>query len=177
MTETEPIHYKDGEIVITEDAPDYVHEWLESLGDDAGNVLNFLITLEIDDKDALEYDIIDGRELAESHRDQMEQAVKDGDIESAQHHQTLANLYQTHYNEYLAKDEPRDTAGRRGSLRQRVKKVINEIDDREDTFGAPIPLIEKNLTDIDGEEVKETIQALKERGEVYEPRSDQLKVT
>lgn len=166
------MYIEDGEIIITDEAPDYVLEWIDHLGDNAETMLNYLLTLEIDDKDPLEYDVVDAKELAEDHKEQMEVAVADGDIEAAQHHQTLAEQYDQYYESYFNNLESH------GSLdTQKVKETIAEIEEREETNGAPISLIRKNLTEIDDENITEIIDSLKQRGEVYEPRTDQLRVT
>jgi hypothetical protein len=88
------VEYDDGEVIITEDAPDRVWELIENESEYTRAMLNFHIACE-----AIGYDTFERvpephewRDLRDKHMGQMKEAVRDGDIETAQEELKYAEL-------------------------------------------------------------------------------------
>lgn len=89
------VEYDDGEIIITEEAPDHVFEFFEKNGDYARALVNFRVTCIAAGYDGQEDkpEPYEWRELKETHIDKMKDAVQAGDIEAAQKHLTFAQSF------------------------------------------------------------------------------------
>jgi hypothetical protein len=174
MEDDDWIQLEGREVTITEDAPDHVLEWLQDKGDRAGTLLNFLITLEASEHDSADYTIFDADELSEKCWQSMNEAVEEGDIESAQEYKELAEKFGTYYDDFIGLNN--------GPLNQHrvcAKAVVEELQDKEE-HGAFVDTVLAEIvsrTELDVDAADDLIDDLKQSGEVYEPRTDYLRRT
>ena len=93
MSEDEWVQFNGEELVVTAGAPDEVKEWLEDNPKRSEHIINWGIALDKAGHDPVDWRIVDYRQLVDYHTAKQDQAVSDGDIETAQHHQELAELF------------------------------------------------------------------------------------
>lgn len=92
------VYFEGEELVITEDAPDHVHDFIDNTGEEyASALLNFHIACV-----AAGYDTFENapephqwRDLVDKHMDNMIDAVEEGDLETAQEQLKIARSFES----------------------------------------------------------------------------------